>query len=290
MTDGWVRGVGRGDGPSRLVEHIQHLIINHGYSLSPHGADGRFGQLTESRVREFQLAADLPVTGVVDRATFDALSKEATVKAKGIATPHRSRLTTDVPDAPGPADGPPPPPFPPLVGNDQRAAIFGRISYAPAPTSTCPEGIRILGNWTEEHICTALVPQLAMIPGVEHHGSLVAQGPASGHVLVHKLIRQQLVDLWQAWEDAQLLDRILTWHGLWAPRFIRGSRTVLSNHAYATAFDINAPWNALGAKPAPRGTRGSVVELVALAHKHGFFWGGHFRRTDGMHFEAALVS
>lgn len=280
MTGDWVKGVGRGDGPSRLVEHIQHLIINQGYSLSPYGADGRFGQLTESRVKEFQLAAGRPVTGVVDRATFDALrasGKEATV------------LTTDTSSAPGPSEGPPPPPFPPLVGNDQRAAVFGQIDYVPAPTSTCPEGIRIMGDWAEKNICTVLVPQLATIPGVEHKGSLVAQGPASGCVLVHKLIKQQLVDLWQAWEDAELLDRVLTWHGLWAPRFIRGSRTVLSNHAYASAFDINAPWNALGAKPAPLGTRGSVVELVALAHKHWFFWGGHFRRTDGMHFEAALA-
>jgi hypothetical protein len=70
------------------------------------------------------------------------------------------------------------------------------------------------------------------------------------------------------------------------PRFIRGSHSVLSNHAYGTAFDINAPWNALGVRPALVGKPGSVRELVPLAAEHGFAWGGHFRtRPDGMHFE-----
>ena len=35
-----------------------------------------------------------------------------------------------------------------------------------------------------------------------------------------------------------------------APRFIRGSKTVLGNHAFGTAFDINTAWNALGAQTA----------------------------------------
>jgi hypothetical protein len=42
--------------------------------------------------------------------------------------------------------------------------------------------------------------------------------------------------------------------------------------------------------PALKGELGSVRELVPLANRHGFYWGGHFRgRPDGMHFEAARI-
>ena len=58
---------------------------------------------------------------------------------------------------------------------------------------------------------------------------------------------------------------------------------------WSTAFDINYAWNRLGALPALRGEKGSVRELVAIAHQHGFYWGGHFSRRDGMHFEVARV-
>jgi len=29
---------------------------------------------------------------------------------------------------------------------------------------------------------------------------------------------------------------------------------------------------------------------VPIAHDHGFYWGGHFSRSDGMHFEVAKLS
>ena len=50
----------------------------------------------------------------------------------------------------------------------------------------------------------------------------------------------------------------------------------------------NRFWNKLGAEPARRGAKGSVFDLVPLANRHGFYWGGHFaKRRDGMHFEFA---
>jgi hypothetical protein len=275
--------VERGSQSRVLVEHIQHQLITHGFSLAPYGADGKFGQTTEEAVKKFQTSRGLPATGIVDNATFNALAvslPEATVDLTGDAgAPEGSEAVED----------PPRPPFPPLVGNDQRAAVFGQLPYVPAPTPSWPEGIRILGDWVPKNLKKVFVPQLAQIPGIVHQGHRVGQGPASGQVLVHRLVERQLVSLWQAWEDAGLLDRVITWGGLWAARFIRGSRTVLSNHCFASAFDVNASWNALGANPAPRGTRGSVIELVELAHEHGFYWGGHFRRCDAMHFEVAKI-
>jgi D-alanyl-D-alanine carboxypeptidase len=72
--------------------------------------------------------------------------------------------------------------------------------------------------------------------------------------------------------------------------FIRGRPGELSNHAFGAAFDINFPWNPLGEVPALVGQRGCVRELVPIANRFGFFWGGHFHnRLDGNHFEVAQV-
>jgi hypothetical protein len=32
-----------------------------------------------------------------------------------------------------------------------------------------------------------------------------------------------------------------------------------------------------------------VRELVEIANEWGFYWGGHFTRKDGMHFEIAKI-
>ena len=80
---------------------------------------------------------------------------------------------------------------------------------------------------------------------------------------------------------------IKTFNGSYVPRLIRGSKTELSSHAFGIAFDINMQWNMLSTEPALLGHKGSVRELVAIAHDHGFYWGGHFSRKDGMHFELA---
>jgi hypothetical protein len=143
-----------------------------------------------------------------------------------------------------------------------------------------PEGITIPGDWLNKSITNVNVSQLRGIPGF----------PKSGIVSIHVAISQQFLNLFKAWDDAGLTYLIVTWGGSWAPRFIRGSRTVLSNHAWATAFDINVQWNQLGIQPALRGATGSTRELVDIAYEHGFYWGGWFpQRPDGMHFEAYKI-
>ncbi len=87
-----------------------------------------------------------------------------------------------------------------------------------------------------------------------------------------------------------MLDQVLTFDGSFVPRLIRGSKASLSCHAFGTAFDINAAFNPLNQMPPLAGRPGSVRDLVQIANKHGFFWGGHFRtRLDGMHFEVAQL-
>lgn len=162
----------------------------------------------------------------------------------------------------------------------EKERIFGRFAYEP----TTGDDIRILGSWVQDNIVDVRIPQL--------DGKLFGGRPMTrGSIQFHRLGQQKLVALWAAWEQAGLLDRILTFQGGFVSRFIRNtadrSPRPLSNHAWGTAFDINAPQNGFGAEPALIGSPGCVRELVEIANQHGFFWGGHFRRKDGMHFELA---
>jgi len=170
------------------------------------------------------------------------------------------------------------PRFKPLVGTAARQQVFGRFSFLPAPQPDNAEAIRITDGWEAENIVKVAIPQLAGKKGA----------PSSGMVRFHRLAATQLQELFKAWSKARLLGRVITWDGSFVARFIRGSTKVLSNHAFGSAFDINAAFNPLGVEPAFPEKPGCVYELVSIANDHGFYWGGHFdQRRDGMHFEIA---
>lgn len=167
------------------------------------------------------------------------------------------------------------PPFKPLVSTAERQRVFGKFEYSPRPDGS----IKIHGDWANKNIIKVHIPQLEGIEGA----------PDNGAVYFHRLGAEQLKALFEEWDAEGLIDRVITWAGSFVPRMIRGSKTSLSNHAFGTAFDINAAWNGLGRTPTPVGKEGSVLELVEIAHKHGFYWGGNFSRKDGMHFELAKI-
>ena len=187
-------------------------------------------------------------------------------------------LVTGHPGAPEAAEAPVRPAFSRL---DQagRENAFGRYPFAAAPVAGNPEAIRILSDWAAESIVLVEVRQLAGIKGA----------PGSGKVQFHKKVAARVVELFDAWEDAGLSSHVLTYGGSFVPRFIRGSRNTLSPHAHGSAFDINVAWNGFGSVPAADGAKGSVRALVPIANELGFYWGGHFTKRDGMHFELARV-
>lgn len=165
-----------------------------------------------------------------------------------------------------------------------RMKTFGSFLYLPAPTPGNPEGIIITDGWDKKNITTITVPQLKNVQG------------SNGRVQVNVKLVDRMQGLFETWEKNKLMDRVLTWGGCWAPRFVRGSRSALSNHAWGTAFDINVQWNMLGTRPALAGDKGCVRELVEIAYVHGFWWGGWgwasqsgngtIGRLDGMHMES----
>jgi hypothetical protein len=235
-----------------------------GQGLFTKAINAIFDEDTKAASQAFQLAHGLEPDGKVGDKTIGA----AMLLSFGVVT--------DVSDEKDSANWPPKPTFRPLVSNDERAAVFGKFKFKSKPLQDNAEHIVVTDNWANENIVMANIPQLTALKG-------------SANVSFHRLGKVQLEKLWREWEKAGLLHLVLTWHGSYNPRFVRGSRTVLSNHAFGTAFDINFAWNKLGAVPALVGRKGSVRELVQLANSHGFYWGGHFNRLDGMHFELAQV-
>ncbi|WP_299989400.1 M15 family metallopeptidase [uncultured Pontibacter sp.] len=244
------------------VRKWQYFLIGQGYD--PGIADGIFGEKTKAATIIFQLEHSLQPDGIVGNKTTGM----AMTLGFGVLADDRTGILS--------AHWPPRPPFRPLLSHANRARVFGYFNYLPHPIPGNPENIRITDGWDRRHIIPVQVPQLIPVKG-------------SATVYFHRFAADQLVQLWRDWERANLLHLVHTWEGAYVPRFIRGSRTVLSNHAFGTAFDINYAWNKLGTQPALVGQKGSVRQLVQIAHQNGFYWGGHFTRQDGMHFEVAWV-
>lgn len=239
------------------VLHWQHFLVGLGHDVGE--ADGSFGPKTEAATKKFQNDIGVGADGVVGRSTL------AEAIAGGFGDLH-----DDGEDEETSSTWPPRPSFGPLSGAE-RSRLFGTFAYQSTPTPGNPEAITITDGWAAKNIINA-------------------KGPFGKMTAFHRAAAPQFEALFAAWEAAGLSSLILTWGGSWVPRYVRGSRTYLSNHAWGTAFDINVAWNALGAQPALVGKTGSVRKLVALANEHGFYWGGHFAdRPDGMHFEVAFI-
>jgi hypothetical protein len=245
-----------------VVTQWQVFLRGQGFLVE---STGSFDDATVTATRAFQTKNRLDVDGVVGNQSYGKAAQ----------------LGFELVDFSGEEPSfPAKPNFLPLAGNDERQRVFGPLEFVAAPTATSPEALRITNGWTTDNLERVTIPQLMGIRGAR----------ADGVVAFHRKGAQQLKALWKAWEQAGVLTDVLTFEGAFDPRFVRGraSEQILSNHAFATAFDINYAWNKLGAEPATAGAKGSVYKLVPIAHTHGFYWGGHFTRKDGMHFELAV--
>ena len=168
--------------------------------------------------------------------------------------------------------GPPPPAFRPLVSNLERGGLrrLSASSRFPARWHSHP---RRLGR--AEHRAVT-VPQLIRVKDAPSSVAFacIARSPGAGPL-------QGMGGL--------LACAIASSPGAAGscPAASAATGPPCPNHAWGTAFDVNVPWNARG-MPALRGEKDSVRELVPIANSRGF-WGGHFSRRDGMHFEASRL-
>lgn len=270
----------------------QSFLEQRGYLLG--AVDGVFGEQTGRATQRFQLQRRLTADGVVGPATLRAAARLGFSADGGEAARSPGPPTAaDPPAAPAPPRlepgvppndfYPPKPSFSPLRSDADRQRIFGKFAYVAAPSAANPQAIKITDGWDQANIVSVSVPGLA---GIAYGWG----GASKGKLSFHRKAASQLVSLWQAWQAAGLLDRVLTFDGAFVPRFQRGNTTALSNHAFGSAFDINAHWNGFGKPAAKVGEVGCVMDLVSLANRWGFYWGGHFSgRVDGMHFEVARL-
>jgi peptidoglycan hydrolase-like protein with peptidoglycan-binding domain len=247
------------------VEVWQLFLIGQGHTELQ--ADGEYDARTLAATRDWQGKSGLPDDGVIGPRTFG--------KAQELG--FNPGFEDSDPSEAGP-NWPPKPAFSALDA-DGRKQRFGDFAFRPKPVPGNEEAIEITDDWPARNIEVVDIPQLV---GLQN-------APANGRVRLHKLAVDPFRKFFQAVDDAGLKKHLLSFAGTYAPRFIRGSRTRLSNHAYGSAIDLNVPWNMLGTVPALKGKKGSVREIVPIANAHGLYWGGHFTRADGMHFELAKI-
>ncbi|ANH37781.1 hypothetical protein I601_1342 [Nocardioides dokdonensis FR1436] len=126
--------------------------------------------------------------------------------------------------------------------------------------------------------------RIAPEPAWEQANITTAQVPILGSVRCNKAIIPQLTAALREVVETGLADEIHPdeYAGCYYPRFIAGS-TTLSNHSFGLALDFNVPGNL-------RGTVGEMDRtVVAIFKRWGFGWGGDWRYTDPMHFEAVRI-
>lgn len=241
-----------------VVRRWQYFLI--GKEILKGVADGRFGLKTRDATKAYQTLNGLTPDGRVGFKTYACALEDG---FDGVSAE---------------LDFPPKQQFLPLQGTTELEAVFWHFDYKLNPRPDSPEAIEVSGSWKSDNIMQIALQGFAAITGAS----------SSGKMTVYRLAAAQISGLWSAWDASNLLSLILTFGGSYMPWFIRGSRTVLSNHAYGSALDINVAWNLLGHIPAFASQKGSVRPLVPIANEYGFYWGASFTsRKDGMHFELA---
>lgn len=186
------------------------------------------------------------------------------------------RKRVGAPPSPVPMDETPPQ----RVFNDaELRANFGDLKEKPNPSKR--GSVIVSSAWRENNLATIFVPELK---GLDFD----APGPFDGKVTFHRKAAPHMVAAFAEISQKGLANRLLFWSGGFNPRHIGSDpRKRLSPHSWAIAFDVNDAQNPFGGRPASVGKKGSVIELVPIFEKHGFFWGGNFSTKDGMHFEFA---
>jgi len=251
----------------------------------------RFGPKTKQATIKFQRDNGLKPDGVVGPNT---LGRARTLGWPGFSD-EPIQVVTERPIDENTAEGYMDPSYPPPLDADfdgepdvpyrdysWREKELGGFLYKAAPTKNNPERIKILDGWDKKNIVQVELPMLKN-RGIEGF-------PTSGKVYWHKRGVRQLVGVFEKLEKEGLLPYILTWGGTFVPRFVRGSKSVLSNHSFGTAVDLNVPWNYMGQRPAMVGERGTLRPLVPIFEEFDFYWGGRYkRRPDGMHYECVRL-
>lgn len=257
---------------SQDIRIIQTLLAGLGY-ISISDMSGKLDQKTLLAIKSFASKSNINVdiTRPLSKELVD-LFYEYQFGAQDYLETERKQSVEAVS---GSTEWPPKPTDISRLTVAKAEVLYGKIEW----TRGKGDGI-IITNSFKDNIISIDLPQLAKI-----------QKPTSTTIRCHRLAAEPIRKLWQEWENLGFLSKIENWQGCFVARTVRpkdrskGPRPTLSNHAFGVAFDINTLTNGYGVTPPAVGQRGSLRELVPIANKLGFYWGGHFSYGDGMHFE-----
>lgn len=93
-------------------------------------------------------------------------------------------------------------------------------------------------------------------------------------------LREVLADIEQ--QEAEVFEALGT-AGMLCARFVRKSRTSISNHSWGTAIDLTL--NGILDNPGNGRTQRGLAAIAPIFNRHGWYWGAGFPREDAMHFE-----
>jgi len=143
-------------------------------------------------------------------------------------------------------------------GDLEVCRTFGTLAYK----DTLGGRIELLGDWARKNIAKVDLPIV-------------------GKKWIHKKIVHVFEAALQDVLDADL-DYEIVQFGTWSPRHKNHNpRSGISLHTWGIACDINWATN-------PPGKRGDIdFKLVEIFKRHGFSWGGEWKRRDDMHFQYA---
>ncbi len=245
-----------------LVAEIQRRLSAAGFVVA---RDSLFGNATEAAVIELQSERGLDVDGVVGPQTRKALGwvlpEDEDTEPGDIYAPD-----FDIAGAPTP------------LSDAERIRLFGSFEWVHAPRPNEPGAIKILGTWVADNFTTITIPQLVGVTGAP-----------GGRVFCHRKAAPTILRFFANVEKAGKKHLILTFDGCWNPRLIRAlphqrqADMPLSNHAWGTDIDLNARWNVRGTQGAPRGEKGSLVELYPIAVDSGMGLGINWGTPDPHH-------
>ena len=97
-------------------------------------------------------------------------------------------------------------------------------------------------------------------------------------IFINKDFKPTLKQALQNLIDRKLTKELKTWDGVFIIRTKR-ALTSLSLHSWAIAVDVNQAENQLNMTPK------LSAEFVKCFTDAGCYWGGNFKRRDGMHFQ-----
>ena len=267
------------------VQRWQYFLLRNNFSQVGN-IDGQFGLKTEQATKFFQVQQNIEATG-----EFDAKTRSAARSLGYTVVPddhYDDKTTKAYPPKPANLGSP---------DNASRNAALGCFKFKQLPLANRADKdeVVILGScddtiedWRHTNIVSLALPQLRFASGF------------NGTITCHRLVAPHITALFKRWEELDLLHLVRDYDGLFSPRYKRGQSpsnaghgikrssavTALSNHCFASAFDINAGDNPFNTEAALCPMRGCVRELVEPANALGFYWGGHFNSPkDGMHFE-----